>query len=162
MSNDRTVLEQALGHALSGQGAHIETQGAFAGLEWKMAGATPEGAPHSVFQLLNHMIFWQNWALKWLDGRRPAVPKHASGSWPGSVAPANSREWQQAVRRFQDGLKGLHRHGSDAGLLGGQGKKSRLEMLHGIASHNSYHVGQVVLVRQLLGAWPPPSGGVTR
>ena len=34
-------------------------------------------------------------------------------------------------------------------------------MLHTIASHNSYHLGQIVLVRQLLGAWPPPGGGLT-
>jgi hypothetical protein len=40
-------------------------------------------------------------------------------------------------------------------------EKSRLEMLHTIAGHNSYHVGQVVLLRQLLAAWPPPSGGLT-
>ena len=161
MSNDRKILEQAVGHSLSGEGAHIETQDAFGGLEWKMAGARLEGVPHSVFQLLNHMIFWQNWVLKWLDGKHPAIPKHASGSWPGTVGPASLREWQQAVRRFQDGLKAMHRHCSDAGLFARNGTKSRLEMLHTIASHNSYHVGQVVLVRQSLGAWPPPSGGVT-
>jgi uncharacterized damage-inducible protein DinB len=40
-------------------------------------------------------------------------------------------------------------------------KTSRLRMFHTIASHTSYHIGQVVMLRQLLGKWPPPSGGLT-
>lgn len=39
--------------------------------------------------------------------------------------------------------------------------KSPLEMLIAVAAHNSYHAGQAVVLRQLLGMWPPPSGGLT-
>jgi uncharacterized damage-inducible protein DinB len=161
MSSNRKILERTVGNALSGKGAHVQTKNLFAGLDWKVAGARPEGVPHSLFQLLNHMSYWQHWVVKWLDGEEPPVPKHASGSWPGSPGPASAKEWQRAVRSFRSGLQKLDRRSRDADLLAARGKHSRLGMLQAIASHNSYHVGQAVLLRQMLGTWPPPSGGLT-
>ena len=35
------------------------------------------------------------------------------------------------------------------------------EQLESFAAHNAYHLGRVVLLRQLMGIWPPPSGGLT-
>ena len=161
MSSDRQILEKTVGNALSGKGSHAATRDLFAGLGWKLAGGRPEGAPHSIFQLLNHMSYWQEWVVKWLDGESPAVPKHASGGWPGKPGPGSAKEWQQAVRGFRSGLARLGRQSRKADLLSTRGKHSRLGMLQSLASHTSYHAGQVVVLRQMLGAWPPPSGGVT-
>jgi uncharacterized damage-inducible protein DinB len=161
VTGDRKVLEVALRHALSGAGAHVETHSIFAGLDWKLAGARPEHVQHSVYQLLNHMLYWQEWVVTWCDGRNPPIPKHASASWPGDAAPGDRHEWDDAVRAFRNGLKVLARRSRDRSLLSKSGTKSTLEMLHTIASHNSYHAGQVVVMRQMLGAWPPASGGLT-
>jgi uncharacterized damage-inducible protein DinB len=161
MTGDRKILDEALGHALSGKGAHIETKAVFSALEWTVAGRRPEGTPHSIYQLLNHMLYWQEWVLQWLDGEPPPLPKHASGSWPGDVSPASRTEWMRAIRRFRTGLDRAARRSRKADLVSKRGTRSRLGMLHTIASHNSYHAGQVVLLRQQLGAWPPPSGGLT-
>lgn len=160
MTNHDEILVKTVGHALSGKGAHVESHGVFEALDWKLAGTRPAGAPHSLFQLLNHLVYWQNWVVKWLDGKAPPVPKHASGSWPGSTGPASRREWECAVRAFSKGLDALDRGSRTADLLARRGKKCRLEMLQTIASHNSYHLGQAALLRQILGAWPPPSGGL--
>ncbi len=161
MSSNLKILEETVGHALSGKGAHVATKNLFAGLGWKVAGTRPEGVPHSIFQLLNHLVYWQDWVVKWLDGENPPIPQHASGGWPGSPGPASAKEWQRGVRGFRSGVEGLDRRSRQADLLARRGKHSRLGMLQAIASHNSYHAGQVVLVRQMLGSWPPPSGGVT-
>jgi uncharacterized damage-inducible protein DinB len=161
VNSDREILDKIIGHALSGKGAHVEAQNIVAGVEWKVAGTRPEGVPHSLFQLLNHMNYWQDWAVKWLDGKKPPIPKHASGSWPGSPGPASPEEWERAVQHFRSGLDELDRRAREADLFSKRGEKTRLEMLHTIASHNSYHAGQVVLLRQMLGTWPPPSGGLT-
>ena len=161
MTSDHKIIEQAIAHALSGTGAHVATQNVFAGLDWKLAGTRPEGAPHTVFQLLGHITYWQDWVVKWLEGGDPPIPNHASGGWPGSPAPASAKEWQRAVRDFRSGLGKLEHQSRGPDLLAKRGKHTRLGMLHAIASHNSYHLGQVVVLRQILGAWPPPSGGVT-
>lgn len=161
MGAERKILEKAMERALSGKGAHVEAKRVFEGLNWKVAGARPNGVPHSVFQLLNHITYWQEWGVKWLDGEKPPIPRHASGSWPGEAAPAGAQEWKQAIGRFEKGLDEITRQSRHADPLTKRGAKTRLEMLHTIASHSSYHLGQVVQLRQMLGAWPPPSGGLT-
>jgi uncharacterized damage-inducible protein DinB len=161
MSDNRKVLEKTIGNALSGKGAHVDTRRVFEGLDWKVAGVRPESLSHSLFQLLNHMAYWQDWAVKWLDGEKPPTPKHASGSWARDPGPANAEEWKEAVRQFESGLDELNRRSRDSDLLAEGRRKSRLEMLHTIASHNSYHAGQAVVLRQMLGTWPTPSGGLT-
>ncbi len=161
MSDDHGILEKAVAHALSGKGSHVDASKVLAGLDWRLAGARPASVPHSIFQLLNHLIFWQDWVVNWLDGGAPAVPKHAPGGWPGNPAPATARQWQQAVRRFRQGLGDMTRQSREADLLTKRGQTSRLEMLRSLAQHNSYHLGQIVQLRQMLGAWPPPGGGLT-
>lgn len=161
MSGDRYVLEKMIGRALVGKGAHVEAKTTFEGLDWKIAGTCPEGSSHSIYQLLNHLIYWQECAVRWLDEERPPVPKQAAASWPGSAGPEGSEDWQQIVRRFGKGLDEMNRRSREVDLLAKQGSKTRLEMLQAIASHNSYHLGQVALLRQMLGSWPPPSGGLT-
>lgn len=161
MAKDREVLEKTVACALSGKGAHVAAKSVFDGLDWKAAGAQPGGTPHSIFQLLKHMAYWNQWVVRWLDGESPAVPTHAAGSWPEMAAPATEREWQQVVREFKKGLEDMSRGARNSDLLAKHGTKTRLQMLQSIASHNSYHIGQVVLLRQMLGTWPPPSGGLT-
>jgi uncharacterized damage-inducible protein DinB len=161
MASEKEVLENLMCRALTGDGAHVTAEAVFSGLDWKLAGAPVDGAPHTLFQLLNHVVYWQEWAVKWLDGRRPAAPKHASGSWPGGVSPANRREWEGAVSRLRKVLGELQLRARQEDLFARRGKTSRVEMLRTIGSHTSYHVGQAAFLRRLLGAWPPPTGGIT-
>jgi hypothetical protein len=161
LTNSRNLLRQMTSKSLSGKDSHVEAARALTGLNWKLAGARPDALPHSLFQITNHMIFWQEWAVKWLDGKKPKPPKHAAGGWPGKVSPSSRSEWEHTVVRFREALKALNRCLREADPLSTRDKMTRLEMLHPIGSHTSYHVGQVVFLRQLLAAWPPPSGGVT-
>ncbi len=161
MTHEGKLLQKILAGALIGKGAHAATKNLFEGLDWKAAGSRPRGSKHSVYQLLWHMNYWQDWALVWLKGGKPRVPRHASASWP-AAAPANARAWQRAVRDFRAGLEQMARESRRLDLLAKRGPHTRLGMLHVIATHNSYHAGQVVVLRQMMGKRPPRSGGVTR
>ena len=154
-------LEKLARRALSGKDSHVATKELFSGLDWRAAGSKPRGVSHSVYQLLGHMSYWQDWVVAWLEGKNPAVPQHASGGWPFEASPSGRREWEEAVRRFRRGLRQLERRCRGATLSPWRDRKSRLEMLHIVGAHNSYHTGQVAFLRQFLGRWPPPSGGVT-
>jgi hypothetical protein len=72
-----------VGYALSGGDAHVASRTVFDGLAWRFAGARVEGSPHTLYDLLNHMIFWQDGVLEWLKGRAPQMPEHAADGWPG-------------------------------------------------------------------------------
>ncbi len=161
MSDDHEALVIALRQALSGRNAHASTAEVCDGLDWKLAGERPEGAPYSIFQLVNHLVYWHEFALRWLDGERPELPEHAPESWPGEAAPASREEWEAAVERFQSGRAEFERRAGEAELFAVLHGKTALEVLQLIASHNSYHAGQIALLRRKLGAWPPPGGGVT-
>jgi hypothetical protein len=71
------------------------------------------------------------------------------------------RRCDEAVVRFRRGLAALERACRGAGRPPGRGAERRADMLHTIGAHNSYHAGQVAFLRQILGKWPLPSGGVT-
>lgn len=156
MNGDRQVLTKTIIRALSGKSAHIHPRSVFAALDWKVVGTRPARVAHSVFQLLNHMVFWQEWVVRWLEGQRPPS---SSGSWRGGDAPASRAEWEEGVARFESGLDALARCAREGDLLSRRGKTTRLAMLQTAISHNSYHAGQVVILRQLLGAWPPRAAG---
>lgn len=148
---------------LHGENAHVDPLVVFDGLQWETAGEKPLNCPHSVWQLLNHIIYWQDFFLAGLKGKVPNFPEHAEDSWPGETSPSNETEWNDTVSRFSEGLKKADNEAKkdleEQGFEGSEG--TRGDFLAMLIAHNSYHTGQVALIRRIIGAWPPPSGGDT-
>ena len=160
-NTDLDTLRAILDQALTGRGAHVKARGALDGLDWQLSGERPEGAAQSIFQLVNHMVYWHEYGLAWLGGTKPKTPEHAEDSWPGTQTPASAEEWQESVERFEAGLAEFLEHVKTKDLFLESHKKTVLEVLQMIASHNSYHLGQIAQLRRMLGSWPPPGGGET-
>jgi uncharacterized damage-inducible protein DinB len=133
-----------------------------------MAHRRYSGAPHSIYEEVWHLAFWQELTLDWIAGKATPYPEHASEGFP-----ASTRESWAAVReRFLSGA-------AQAASIAGDERQSGApvlcfsrapdpprtmtvrEQIEGVATHNAYHLGRVVVLRQLFGAWPPPSGGDT-
>ncbi len=159
--SDEAKFQKAFSDALTGRGAHAETAESLDGLTPEQAGAFVPGSPHTIFQTVNHLIYWHDFALAWLAGDKPATPEHAALSWPGTAVPADEAEWQQAVARFREGLAAFRERVDRGDLTEQVGEKSAVEILQLIANHNSYHIGQIALLRRIQAAWPPPAGGAT-
>ena len=72
--------------------------------------------------------------------------------------PPDEKAWDKSVRAFRKDLKALSELVSDektdlfAKIPHGDGQTVLREALL-TADHNAYHIGQLVLVRKLLGAW---------
>jgi uncharacterized damage-inducible protein DinB len=155
-----------------GKGAHTDALACLDGLSWALAGERPRGAPYSVYALVWHMSFWMENELERIDGKAPAYPEHASLGWPED-APATADAWNQVVARFKaslDRLAGLAdappevrtRAVSVTSEAGHANQGTTVEdVVWQTVVHTSHHLGQVVLLRRLLGAWPPPGGGDT-
>lgn len=159
--SDREPIREALVRALTGEGAHVGARAALGGLDWRLAGERSEGAQHTVLEIVEHLVYWHRHALAWLAGDKPVTPEHDAESWPGPERPAGAATWDDAVARFHAGLDALLRHAREDDLAARRGPKSVLYVLQISAAHDSYHLGQMVLLRQQLGAWPPPDGGFT-
>jgi uncharacterized damage-inducible protein DinB len=160
-----------------GKGAHVDPVACLEDISAEMAARTVAGYPHSIWQIVEHMNYWMDYDLGKVAGENRPYPDKAIESWPAyPSSAAGSRpvdeQWQATTRRFTDLLGRLARLAeSDAAELErkvqnvGSPKTPRESTVHAmlwqIAAHNSYHAGQIALLRRQFGAWPPRRGGDT-
>jgi uncharacterized damage-inducible protein DinB len=151
--------QQFLANALDGKGAHVVVHDAFDGFDLTLAEVKPHGTSHSVWDLLNHLNYWQDYALALLNGDSPELPEHAAESWQ---TPAfTEQSWSDALSRLFENIDRAKEHAALPLYEQVSHDKKRFELIMGIIGHNSYHLGQIVQLRRMLGSWPPPSGGDT-
>jgi uncharacterized damage-inducible protein DinB len=167
---DSRRSEITLRELFRGKGAHVDPVACVEGLTAEPAGRRAEGLPHSIWQLVSHMNYWMDYELKRIHEQRPPYPAHADGSWPSTPAPANESEWTRTAMIFRALIEELSAlaDGSDLdrpveSMEPGEGSSiySVRDVLWQTMVHNSYHVGQIVLVRSMVGSWPPQAGGDT-
>ena len=131
------------------------------GIDGELATSRPGGSPHSIAQVLGHMRFWQSRLLGLIADGEPRPVAHAQEGWPQ----VSAEEWPQLVSSYLEGLEELRRVARDADLLERRLVEGRENSVsYAIASHfahEAHHLGQIVLLRRMLGAWPPPGGGDT-
>jgi uncharacterized damage-inducible protein DinB len=155
-----------------GKRAHVDPLACVEDISAELATRTLEGYPHSIWQIVEHMNYWMDYDLRTVAGENPHYPDHAIESWPAHPEPASEEQWQAATQRFSALLARLAALAeSDAQTLerivsyGGPAQVARQSTVHTVlwqlAVHNTYHVGQIALLRRQLGAWPPRRGGDT-
>jgi uncharacterized damage-inducible protein DinB len=155
---------------LHGKGAHADPVACVEDLSPELAARQVAGFPHSIGQLVFHMNYWMDYELRRIRRERPAYPEHSSESFPPPPSPIDAQEWDRLQKRFssaRDEFSALAKsspeelqrqvesaHAGDAKLAG------TLEaVLWQMVAHNSYHTGQIAMMRRVLGAWPPRGGG---
>jgi hypothetical protein len=152
------ALREHLVKLLEGGNAHADFKAVIEGFPAELRGKTPKGAEHSAWELLEHLRIAQ-WDI--LDfSRNPdyKAPKWPEGYWPETAAPPDAKAWDKSVRAFGKDLKAMCALVSDektdlfAKIPHGDGQTVLREALL-VADHNSYHLGQMLLLRRLLGAW---------
>jgi uncharacterized damage-inducible protein DinB len=136
-----------------------------------LAHKTIPGTPHTIYAELWHITFWQQITLDWISGIETPNPEYASQGFP-SQRDVNHESWSQLCARFFNGNRQAGSAARDMGRLDQSircpspaGHPTRTmtvrEQLESLAAHNAYHLGRIVLLRQLNHSWPPPSGGFT-
>jgi hypothetical protein len=154
---DKALREHLL-YLLNGGGAHASFDKAIEGLPVALRGERPQGAEHSPWEILEHLRLAQWDILEFSRDPKHVSPEWPVGYWPKTQAPPNSTAWNKSVKGFQAGLKAMCELVENpttklyARIPHGDGQTILREALL-IADHNAYHLGQLVLVRRLLGAW---------
>lgn len=155
MSNESNTLRQQLVDAMRGYQAHIDFDAALKDFPVSQAGAKPDGVPHSAWQLLEHMRIAQEDILEFSRDARHASPSWPEGYWPSTQAPPDEKAWRKSVEAFRkSGLEMQELIENPAQELlqpleHGKGQTLLREALL-IANHNSYHLGQLVLLKKML------------
>jgi hypothetical protein len=151
-------LRKHLIELLGGGHAHLTFDKAVAGLPPALQGAKPPGLPHTPWRLLEHMRIAQWDILRFSIDPGHVSPEFPAGYWPEGDAPPVPGAWDQSVAAFRADLKAMMDLVADpksdlfTPFPHGQGQTLLREALL-VADHNAYHLGQLVTVRRLVGAW---------
>lgn len=152
-------LRQHVVYLLSDGGAHVDFDSATARFPAAHRGTRIKGVPHTAWQLIEHLRIAQWDILEFSRDPTHVSPKFPDGYWPRTDAPPSTRAWNHSVRAFQRDLRAMVRLVSNpktdlfAPIPHGDGQTILREALL-MADHNAYHIGQLVLLRKLLDAWP--------
>lgn len=164
-------LAQALiGDSYAAQPEHI-----IEGLSDELVHRRMPNTPHTIYEELWHMAFWQQVTLDWVQGIETPFPAKPSDGFPsqsGSASEAVSETWDQLRQRFLQTGERAAAIAEDICRLDEPIRcpsrpcfpvriMSVRDQLISLASHNAYHLGRIVLLRQLNQAWPPAPGGYT-
>ncbi|HLK28733.1 MAG TPA: DinB family protein [Puia sp.] len=122
-------------------------------------GLTPEQAMwrqdtsnHSIGQLVNHLIFWDDEELAKFNGEKP-VP--FNGNNDETFATFDKSSWAATVKKLDEVLTKWEQSIEKA-------DEAKLQKWYGIiahiSTHNAYHIGQILYIRKLQGSWNPAKG----
>jgi uncharacterized damage-inducible protein DinB len=140
--------------SLHGEWAHPDPAKAMENLDWEKTGEQIPNLPYTIWQLFWHTEYWQRLILQGFKGQTVTWPKELEESWPPSPTPESEQEFQQLVTRFNQQLTDIESLLNDDMLTedfpGGDGMNNA-EFLRVLITHNSYHFGQIMVLRRLLG-----------
>ena len=155
---NESALRQHVVDLLTKEHAHAGFEAAIKGLPANLRGRRPKGAEHSPWEILEHMRIAQHDILDFTVNPKYKELAWPAEYWPKNKAPATAAAWNRSVQAFRKDLKKM------CALVAAESTDLFQKIPHGdgqtilreallIADHNAYHVGQLVLVRKLLGAW---------
>lgn len=143
---------------LRGGNAHADFDTVMADFPSGLRGAKPPGAAHSPWQVLEHMRIAQWDILEFSRDPKHKSPPWPEGYWPKSETPPAPAAWNNSLRSFRADLKAMAKLVADRDtdlfvkIPHGTGQTILREALL-VADHNAYHLGEMVLLRRLLGTW---------
>jgi len=156
-STDTTRLIEELIFLLKKGNAHISFNDAVKNIPFEDLGKKPGSLPYSIWQITEHIRITQKDILDFSVNTDYKELNWPDDYWPEDAAPATQTDWENSIKTINkdldefiklletsENLYKLFHHGTGQTLL-------REAML--IADHNSYHTGEILVLRRLLGNW---------
>jgi hypothetical protein len=159
--DDQAPLREQLIALLQGGQAHLTFDEAVENLPADLRGTVPSNLPYSAWQLLEHLRICQrdilNFSAPPTGGYHPM--RWPQDYWPQSAEPPSAHAWDQSIAAIHSDLKHfialIENPSADLykPFRWGEGQNLLREALL-IADHNAYHLGELIVLRRLLNAWP--------
>jgi hypothetical protein len=159
-TDEQGPLREQLIALLRGGQAHVTFDDALKDLPAELRGTVPPKLPYSAWQLLEHLRISQrdilNFSAPPTGGYKPLEWPEAY--WPKSPLPPGPRAWDQSIAAIRTDLEHFEALIGNPGadlfkpFRWGDGQNLLREALL-IADHTAYHLGELVVLRRLLGAW---------
>ena len=158
MSDDKAFRAQLV-KLLDFKEAHVDFDRVVKGIPPRLRGTVPDGAEHSLWQLVEHLRIAQADILEFCLTAKYKEKKWPDDYWPKAPGPRNAAAWTAAIAAYRRDRQALQRLAANpkidllAAIPHGTGQTYLREILL-VADHNGYHIGQIVALRRRLGIWP--------
>ena len=159
-SEQDRALRQELIAGLKGGNAHVRFEEVVADFPAGLRGEKG-GLPYSAWQLLEHIRLAQNDILRFCDNQDGSYRElnFPDDYWPKAAAPPSAQAWEKSVASVLSDREAMIQLVSDArqnlaaAFAWGEGQNLLREAIL-VIDHSSYHLGELVALRRLLGIWP--------
>jgi uncharacterized damage-inducible protein DinB len=155
----REEWRRIVGSALDWEQAHATFDSAIAGLPPELRSTRPAHYPHSVWELVDHIRAAQRDLLEFCRNADYEELKWPDDYWPSTAAPPSAEAWDSAIAAYHEDVRALadfavHDERDLTTKIPHGSGQTYLRTILVVIDHTAYHVGQIVAVRRLLGAWP--------
>ena len=152
------LLRDHLGRVLGWEDAHVGFEKAVDGIPAALRGRQPQGLPYSPWQILEHIRLTQRDILDFCVKAKYEEREWPADYWPPGPEPPSEDAWDTSIRQYRKDRSALRKLAGDRSVdLGGKiphgSGQTYLRELLLVADHTAYHLGELIVVRRLLGAW---------
>lgn len=157
-SEDAILREQLIALLKGGQ-AHATFSDAVARFPKDRIGDRPPGSPYSAWQLLEHIRITLHDLLEFSTNSDYVEIEWPRAYWPADAVPGNDESWEQTIKAIEADMKSFEKliHSPDSNLYAaipwGKNGETLLREVLLAADHTSYHLGELILLRRVLGIW---------
>src|SRR5574340_229284 len=158
MATQESGYRTIIGSALGWHDAHADFNSAVAGLGAAARGTSPPQMPHAPWEIVEHIRIAQHDILDFCRNPKYEEMQWPADYWPPTPAPPDAQAWDASIASFHRDLADLQKLADDpkidllATIPHGSGQTYLRELIL-VIDHNAYHVGELVAVRRMLGAW---------
>ena len=144
---------------LQGRGAHLPFEDAVADFPPEMINTRPPNVSYTPWHLVEHLRIAQWDILEYIRNPGYESPSWPEGYWPAPDAQADVAAWNATIDMFQRDLRDMQAIVEDpatdllAPIPHGYDGHTILREVLILADHNAYHVGELAILRQVMGAW---------
>ncbi len=150
-------VRASLKHGLAAFQIHAAPKKILKGLDAEVATKRVSKSCHTIWELLYHMIFWQDICLDAIDDRDVKWNRSKTENWPKPDMELDQEALDERIIHFLNGIESFSERAGSVELessMRSWPKSTKVFAIQTIAQHNSYHLGQIVVLRQAMGDWP--------
>ncbi len=154
-----TALRQQLVKLLAWGDAHATHEKAVKNVPQEYRSRVPQGLPYSPWMVVDHLTRTQSDILDFCRNPNYAQPRWPEEYWPPTAEPPSATAWDESISKFRTDRAELQQLAADpsldltAKIPWGDGQTYLREIVLA-ADHTAYHVGELIVIRRLLGIWP--------
>jgi len=139
--------------------SYMTFEDAVADFPMKHVNTRPPNIAYSPWHLLEHMRLAQRDILDYIRDKDYRHPSWPADYWPAADAQADAGAWKKTIAQFRKDRAALEKIAGNARIALGAPlpyarRHTYIRELLIVSEHNPYHIGELAILRQVMGAWP--------